>query len=35
MEWRLADGMEGVAGDAESGIGLETPIADSRWSSVL
>ena len=34
VKWKLTDGMEVVVGDAEYGIGLETPVADSKWNSV-
>ena len=34
VDWMLVGGMEGAVGDAEHGIGLETPVAGSRWNSV-
>ena len=34
VKWKLTDVVEVVVGDAEYGIGLETPVGDSRWSSV-
>ena len=35
VNWKKTDGLEVAAGDVGYGIGLETPIVGSRWTSAL